>query len=358
LTQKHFLALDGLRGVAAVAIVMYHRRWWLTELPLDHAYLAVDFFFLLSGFVIAHAYEGQLASSMSFAEFVRIRLIRLGPMLIFGGLIGGAFVLAKAAVQGLPIDSAAVIAMVDTLFALPTPFPTWMDPGSPFPINAPTWSLFFEIASNLAFALLAPLLRTRVLVAVVVVSFAWLVAVVLSTSTVAFLGFTYPTFLGGVPRTVFSFFAGVLVYRLHLAGRLPLRGAGLAVLALALLATFTPPAALPLNAAYELLCIAVVFPALVAAGAYSTLSARSERFAKLSGAISYPAYITHYPLLFWLNPVARLVAGLPLLLAVTTLVVGFSYAALKLVDEPMRRWLTVRFAGIRQPPRSQASINP
>ena len=89
--KRHFEVLDGLRGTAAFAVVLFHIFEWLfpryADNPLRHAYLAVDFFFMLSGFVIGYAYDDRWPK-MKIGEFLRTRLIRLHPLVLLGVAIG------------------------------------------------------------------------------------------------------------------------------------------------------------------------------------------------------------------------------------------------------------------------------
>src|ERR1700761_6004380 len=77
-------ALDGLRGVAAIAVMLHHFRPLTAPWLFAHGYLAVDLFFLLSGFVIAHAYDARFRKGLGVPAFLVIRLIRLWPMIAFG----------------------------------------------------------------------------------------------------------------------------------------------------------------------------------------------------------------------------------------------------------------------------------
>src|SRR3546814_17181341 len=92
-TKQHFEILDGLRGIAALAIVIFHFMEWIyadfSENFIAHGFLAVDFFFCLSGFVIGYAYDNRM-EKMGILEFFKRRLIRLHPLVIFGAEIGRA----------------------------------------------------------------------------------------------------------------------------------------------------------------------------------------------------------------------------------------------------------------------------
>jgi len=143
--KSHFLTLDGLRGVAALAVLLFHRRWYVPGGHFfDHAYLAVDYTFGLSGFVIAHVYEQRLRhGSNSLLDFVFIRAIRLYPLLLLSGAFGGMvwIILGRH-------EPAIFFATFCAMLGLPTPFPIIIGEGasadSPFPINSPTWSLFLR----------------------------------------------------------------------------------------------------------------------------------------------------------------------------------------------------------------------
>lgn len=348
--KKHFLALDAMRGIAALAVVFYHRRWWADGgLPLEHGHLAVEFFFILSGFVLAHAYEKRLATDLSFARFAQARLIRLGPMLLIGGIVGGAFILIKAALGRHAMDMATIVGLVTTLLALPTPFPMALLPDCPFPINPPTWSLFFEILVNLLFGVLAPTLRTRPLMLLIAASFTLEVAGAISSGTLHHMGNTYDQFWGGVPRTAFPFFFGVLLYRWHLQGLLPRFNVSWLALGAVLVATLMPSMSMRGNVAYELACVSVVYPAIIVLGLSSEPAPGwSRKLAHWSGVISYPAYILHYPLFYWLDPVGRKWPSAMTLTVVVAIITAISYIALRYVDEPIRRWATAKLKARNQ----------
>src|ERR1700744_3037299 len=90
-TKQHFEILDGLRGVAALAVVTFHFMEWVyfdySKNFIGHGFLAVDFFFCLSGFVIGYAYDDRIGK-MGILEFFKSRLIRLHPLVIIGSVIG------------------------------------------------------------------------------------------------------------------------------------------------------------------------------------------------------------------------------------------------------------------------------
>lgn len=341
--KQHFLALDGLRGVAALTVMIMHRgRWFYAPGGfLGHAYLAVDFFFLLSGFVVAFAYEDRLRSGMTFSKFTRLRLIRLYPLIALGMLIGGLWAMAqwRFDLPGSRATGDLWQALGRHLLLIPT---LAKNPAGIFPLNGPAWSLFFEIAINLVYAVALRWLRLRWVIVIVVLSALALGAYALTGDVD--VGPTPRTFWGGFPRTAFGFFGGVLLYRLMRMKKLPTFGAPVWGLALVLLVVFTTPRFAPAaNAVFDLACLFVVFPVILSLGANAGAS-RWDAASRVSGALSYPVYVLHYPLYMVIGGLL-IMAGSPLSAPLQGLFAGavvltVSWAALKLYDEPLRHRLS------------------
>ena len=104
-TKQHYELLDGLRGVAALLVVCYHifegyafAGGTMIE-SINHGYLAVDFFFMLSGFVIAYAYDERWNRTLTLKSFFKRRLIRLHPMVVMGAVLGFITYLIQGSVQ-------------------------------------------------------------------------------------------------------------------------------------------------------------------------------------------------------------------------------------------------------------------
>ena len=218
MAEKHkFVMLDGLRGVAAIAVVLFHRRWWFAEDGdfLQHAPLAVDFFFLLSGFVIAYAYEAKLNAGMSFRRFLVKRLIRLYPLIVVGAFLGGAFILLKEIRTEGRISDALEITIFG-MAAIPMPLPNSIA-SQPFFADQPLWSIFFEILVNMGLAAFLYRSKTPVLKFIVVVNFCVYLIAVAIKGDVGLIGNQYGPYglmlLAGLPRTMCSFFLGVLIFR-------------------------------------------------------------------------------------------------------------------------------------------------
>lgn len=343
-SRQHFVALDGLRGLAALAVVIYHRRWFFDGPVIDHAFLAVDFFFILSGFVIAFAYDQRLrGAAMSFPQFLRVRVIRLWPLIVIGALLGCWAAVAHALGEHWMGGVAkALIALPLAILLLPAP-PILA--SAPFAINQPSWSLLYEVIANLFYAALAPRLTNRLLAIMVVVSGVLLAAIVMLTRVN--LGFSWPwwALVLALPRVMFPFLFGILLHRWHAAGRLPRIGLPVWMLALVLLAVLMVPS-LPRqwNLLFQLTAVFVIFPLIVVSGSQREPTGVWVPMAKFSAELSYPVYILHAPMLALMEPyVAQLPVGKSLQLAImVAVIVPVAFLTGRHVDLPLRRLLQDR----------------
>ena len=370
-TKPHFELLDGLRGVAAILVLFYHifEGFSFAELTngagdgvirtLNHGHIAVDFFFILSGFVISYAYDDRW-NSMNTRQFFKRRLIRLHPMLIMGAIIG---TIAFAVVgferwDGTTAPTGWVMtALLLTMFMIPAvpgvPYEVRGN-GEMFPLNGPGWSLFFEYIGNILYALFIRRLST-VMLALLTLTLgavhAWFFIWNISGYDMIGVGWTIDevNFWGGLVRMLFPFTIGMLLARTFKPRKI--KGA-FYICSIALIVMFAVPyiastGDISLNSLYEFICIAAVFPLLVWIGACGDNGkGYTSRINRLLGDISYPLYIVHYPIMYifyaWLIekqyytlqdcwPMAALVVVSSILLA---------YLCLKLYDEPVRRWLS------------------
>jgi peptidoglycan/LPS O-acetylase OafA/YrhL len=350
--KDHFIALDGLRGVAALVVLVMHRgRWWYPPGGfLGHGYLAVDFFFLLSGFVIAFAYDQRMASGLSVVRFMALRLIRLYPLILAGLLLGAlwpAIQLARGA-HAAPEPAEFAANFVRGLVLIPDH--TAAGPGdSIFPLNGPTWSLFFELVANLTYALIGRRLTVKVLAVIVAGSGA--VMIYLAFHGGVDVGGLPRNVLGGLPRTALGFFGGALLYRVVVAAevrgwRAPALPAPFVTTAILLVALLATPGRLSWNPWFCLFTLMIAFPALVTlAAAPGIARGHGAKFCKLAGDLSYPVYVLHYPLYVLIGGLGLQMAKVPLVtpwigLASAVFIVACAYAVLKLYDEPLRRRLT------------------
>ena len=369
-SKPHYEILDGLRGVAALLVVFYHIFEGLSFAAggtvittINHGYLAVDFFFILSGFVIGYAYDDRWGRSLTLGNFFKRRLIRLHPMIVMGAVLGVVFYVLQGSVMwdGTRVATSMVmLALLCALFFIPAAPGSCYDirgNAEMFPLNGPSWSLFFEYIGNLLYALFIHRLGNKALAALVVLTgagLAWFMLFDVVGYGMIGVGWTLDglNFFGGLLRMLFPFSLGMLLARKFQP--IKVRGA-FWICSAVLLVLFCVPyiegqPVVSLNGLYESVCIFLIFPALVWLGASGkTTDRRSTQICKFSGDISFPLYAVHYPVMYlfysWLIENKYYTFGeiWPMALVVYVGSVLLAYAALKLYDEPVRKWLTKRF---------------
>lgn len=340
--KRTYLTLDGLRGVAALGVVSLHLAFLLGRVRLPSAYLAVDLFFVMSGFVLAHSYDDRLGANLSTASFMRKRLVRLYPLYLLSVLIVALGILFTLA-MGDPTEwtwRAIAISIGTSLAFLPTP------PGlvghNLYPLNFPAWSLFLELLVNLLYALVRPWLGGRTLLVTLLVSGILLLGTIMLAGS-ANLGPDWASLALSPPRVIFSFFLGIGIYRAERAERLPkVRMPAWATLLLLLL-IITVPVPPQLRIFYDSLAIFAVLPLLVVAGVQNQ-PARLRHAYTFLGLTSFPVYILHVPLMKYMEAVILRLLGSSLqdyipiagfgLLAVS---LPISWIAARYVDLPARR---------------------
>lgn len=360
--KNHYVILDGLRGVASLMVVVFHLfEAYSGGSPhkqiINHGYLAVDFFFLLSGFVIAYAYDDRWAG-MGQWDFYKRRLVRLQPMIVMGGLIGAALIGFQHFSIFPKLEAATVwqivgLMLLGFLMIPVTPSADIRGWSEIYPLNGPAWSLFYEYLANILYAVGVRKLSNRWLGVIVALSALALVHLLVFGPRGDVIGGWALDANGvriGLTRVLFPFFAGVLLMRLGKRIRVP-NAFGLCSLLLIValaLPRFGGTERLWVNGLYEALCIIVLFPLIVAIGAgEKSVDGVSVRTARFFGDLSYPLYITHYPLIYiytgWVVdkkvPAAQ---GALVGAGVFVAAVAIAYACLKLYDEPARRWLAGR----------------
>lgn len=336
-----FGLLDALRGVAALIVLAYHLVQQHSLSALPHAGLAVDFFYTLSGFVIAFAYDAQVRDGrLSRAGFARARARRLYPLLALGTVMGFGVFLGAVFLRHSVSLRDALLALGFALALLPCPlFPQW---PTAFPLNMAAWSLAFEAYVNLAYALVARFLSQRVLLGVVGLGAVLVVADIAHFGRLMG-GTDKADFAFGAARVVYPFFAGILIFRWRRSPtrRHPLRALLLcAALAAALL--IAPERAIGLDPAlYDGALALLGFPLLVWLAAAVPIDGRMARAAHWLGLLSYPIYILQGPVLRLGVELARR-APLPapiLALAQAMAVIAVAWAATRWFDAPVQAWL-------------------
>ena len=369
-TKPHYELLDGLRGVAALLVVFYHIFEGLSFAAggtlittINHGYLAVDFFFILSGFVIGYAYDDRWKRNMTLGNFFTRRLIRLHPMIIMGTIIGAITFCIQGSVQwdGSHVATSAVmLALLAAMFFIPAYPGAGYDVrgnGEMFSLNGSSWSLFFEYIGNILYALFIHRLSNRglaILVALSGIGLAWFALFDIVGYGMLGVGWTLDgaNFWGGMLRMLFPFSLGMLLSR-HFR---PIKTRGAFwICSAVLLILFCVPyiegkSPVCLNGVYELICIALVFPALVwIAASGKTTDKQSTRICRFLGDISFPLYAIHYPLMYlfyaWLikNKLYTFTECWQMAALVYTGSILLAYLCLKCYDEPVRKWLSRKF---------------
>lgn len=360
-TKPHYNILDGLRGVAALTVVCYHLFEAFATSHIDqrinHGYLAVDFFFLLSGFVMGYAYDDRW-NTMSVKDFIRRRLIRLHPMVVMGALIGAAmFYTQGCSVWDVTKISVGMLLLSTLLNALMIPATTGFEirgVGEMYPLNGPSWSLMFEYIGNLLYALFIRRFSTRLLTVLVVLAGCGLTAFSVwgpLGDIGAGFAMTGADMTGGSLRLLFSFSAGLLLSRVFKPVKV--RGAfwigAVAIVTVAAIPRIGGSEHLWMNGVYDAFCAVVLFPLLVYVGASGRTTDRiTTRICKFLGDISYPLYMVHYPFIYlyyaWVkNENLTFGESFPGAAALVVVSVALAWLCLKFYDEPVRKWLTKRF---------------
>lgn len=370
-TKPHYELLDGLRGVAALLVVFYHifegfsfAGGGTLITVINHGYLAVDFFFILSGFVIGYAYDDRWKKNMTLKGFFKRRLIRLHPMIIMGAIIGciAFFVQGGVKWDGTHVATSAVmLALLLAMCFIPAYPGAGYDVrgnGEMFSLNGPSWSLFFEYIGNILYALFIHRLSNKALTVLVILlglGLSWFALFDVVGYGMIGVGWTLDglNFWGGMLRMLFPFTLGMLISRNFRPFKI--RGA-FWICSIILLGLFCVPyiegksPVVCLNGVFEMICIAVVFPLLVCMGASGkTTDKQSTTICKFLGDISYPLYAIHYPIMYvfysWLieKQLYSLEDTWPVAAVVYFGSIALAYLCLKLYDEPVRRWLGNKF---------------
>jgi peptidoglycan/LPS O-acetylase OafA/YrhL len=346
--KNYYSTLDGLRGIAAIAVVVLHYTDVLYSYdglrnPFTHAYLAVDFFFCLSGFVIGNAYDGRI-KKIGVGRFLLNRLIRLHPLVVIGSVIGFIVYTTDPFLDD-PLAAGwklIITALLMTLFMIPAPFLPYKK-NLLFPYNTPTWSLIFEYIINVVYAFVLCRISRKWLVVIGLLSATFLIYVVGDSGWYAG-GWSTKTYSHGLARVGFSFVAGLLIYRYQIIWR---HRYGFLLPCLLLIAVFISPH-FRNDWGFELFLAMLILPAILSIGAGTSIKGAIEKFCNFIGRLSYPLYMTHVSTVFLLEhyyaKIKTVDGVVPLYLFFVTVALImfnllFAFGILKWVDEPVRKWL-------------------
>ena len=342
--KRRYITLDAMRGVAALFVAALHfSEIYRPGAPLPQfSHLAVDIFFLLSGFVLSLSYGEKLARGMTPREFLIRRLVRLFPLYLLGTVLSLVVASWEFSQGQLGSATPGTMAASATAAVLMLPSPTYHYSLFLFPFMVPAWSLFFELyVANLAFAVFARA-GNDTIIAIIMLSLILLLASYALHHGSLDMGAQWHTVPGGVPRTLFSFFLGVLLQRRHRARPPRLRiPSWMMIAALAMLLAVPFPGAMA--KIHELACVLFLFPALIFWGAEARESHKG--LGATLGDTSYALYVIHYPLvvlaghaLAQTDTRTAVLLELPFLAIVAAMAYGLHH----FFDEPVRAWLSRR----------------
>lgn len=362
--KPHYPILDGLRGVAAIIVVTFHLTEPLgtghLDILVNHGYLAVDFFFLLSGFVIGYAYDDRW-HKMTVGTFFKRRFERLQPMVVLGmtlGAIGFYFTDSTLwpLIHTVPLWKMLLVMMIGYTI-LPVPLSLdirgWEEMH---PLDSVGWSLFFEYIANILYAIgIRRFSKTALGILVLIAAIALAHLAITSPAGDVSGGWTLNAeqVRVGITRTIYPFFAGLLLSRV--AKPTCIKNAFLWCSLLVAVTLYMPRIGgaehVWMNGIYESIVIIVIFPLIVYLGASGLIQSQSEmKICRFLGDISYPLYLVHYPLVYfyvaWISnhKGVTIVQAWPYALLILTGSILLAYAALKWYDRPVRKWLRHKLA--------------
>jgi peptidoglycan/LPS O-acetylase OafA/YrhL len=316
-----------------IAVPDYHQSF------IAHAHLAVDFFFCLSGFVIAYAYDHKL-KELGLSLFLKLRLIRLHPLVIIGSIIG-LLVFVCDPFSNLYRAYADRTPLMFITSCLMIPYPLVHERYfNLFHLNPPAWSLFWEYIANLVYALVLVRLRHKAMWGLLVIA---AVAICYESFHAGYLGVGWggDNITGGGIRVAYSFLAGILVYR---SSWIIKSRFGFLSIAILLVAAFLIPFSEKTNAVVDILIVLFYFPFLIALGAGAQLKNRYSKICNWSGEISYPLYMIHYPFIWlFMSYVERIKPNMQQMSTIIVFgVIGLvilAYGVMVFMDIPIRSYL-------------------
>ena len=390
-SKPRYEILDGLRGVAALMVLFFH--CFETYVPVigtqvvNHGFLGVDFFFVLSGFVIGYAYDDRWDKMTTWGFFKR-RIVRLHPMLVAGTVIGASlfFLGASEGLNNIADCKGWMFALCFVMGILMIPCGPGLDIrgfSETYTFTGPAWTLMYEYIGNILYALFLRKLPTFVLAVLCAASAFFILDLTLGLQVITFpaseivlpdgstassLGPHYNVVGGwsltpdhvyiGFARLLYPFLCGLVISRILRSRITPANPSGSPLHAkggfwwcsLILAVIFCIPQVggkpgLP-DGIFQAFSILVVFPIVVLLGAGSVTESRAgTRICKFLGNLSYPLYITHYPLMYlqmaWVNdhPGAPVWMNIMLNVGIVILAIFIAWACFKIYDEPLREWL-------------------
>ena len=291
--------LDGLRGIAAFMIVFYHLDIvYGMGGPFQRAYLFVDLFFLLSGFVLAVSTEKKLLSGIGALEFTWARFRRLWPLVAVGAGV--------AVVRAFTIGMADPLTLLWWLALDLVMLPSLAGVGPFYRYNGPQWTLFYELLANFLHGAVLKRVATGLMLVLALIMGAWLIYTVRihGSDTMGVNAPTWATWWNALPRVFFAYILGVWIGRKYRDG---FRTPGLPwwlALALPVLGIAAVPY-LPLGkVAGDLAFVMLFLPLMMWVVAMSQPPAALKAPFEWLGNYSLPLYCVHLTVLVWTKELA------------------------------------------------------
>ena len=372
-SKPRFEVLDGLRGIAAIIVVSFHIFEIYSKGPdkqiVNHGYLAVDFFYLLSGFVIGYAYDDRW-DKMTYLDFYKRRLIRLHPMILAGTFFGVCYYFLSETYFFPNIENVNpykfLLAVLFSLLNIPTPpcidIRGFHESNS---LNGAAWTLHYEYLINIIYSLIIRRLHTYIIAIITFISGFLTLTITLNFDIFGMLinrderkytviggweitsGEVYIAFV----RLFYPFFCGYLISRLKTTIKIPFSFIGCSIiLSIVLCLPRVGGKNWVMNGLYETVVIILIFPLIVMIGAGDIENNDVIlKICKFLGEFSYPLYITHNPVIYcnyaWTYHHQNDPNFNRISVSIGLVIIVFfnTYAAIKLYDEPVRKYLTNKY---------------
>lgn len=374
-SKQRYEILDGLRGVAALMVIIFHFfELYSFENPykqiINHGYLAVDFFYVLSGFVLGYAYDDRW-DKMSYWDFYKRRLIRLHPMVIAGTLIGMCYFFLSECIFCPNIESVNplyfFLTIIMSLFMIPCPAQMdirgWGETNS---FNGPNWTLTYEYIVNILYSLIFRRLHTIIIGILTLASALLLINLTCNfdifnvmkeretkkNTVIGGWSLTSCELCIGFTRLFYPYFAGYLIYRLKLKVRIPYSFIFCSIILIIFLSMpRVGGEAHPIfNGIYESVVIILIFPLVIIVGAGdATKNEIITKICKFIGELSYPIYISHYPIIYlnsaWTSFHMKDSLFNKIMVSIGSffIMVFNAYSLIELYDKPVRKWLANKY---------------
>lgn len=340
--NHQFVYLDGLRGVAAIAVAAHHGKEFFGA-PIHSGYLSVDFFFVLSGFVLSYAYKKALENGLSVIEFIKARIIRLYPLYALSSFIGFLYCIFLSDYAWINLLITSVLGII----VVPTPNIFGVLNKYPFPLDHPAWSLFFEFIASAGFAIYIVSYHAKNLYKVIAVF------VIIFVSSVAYygsadFGWWFRSLPFGLARVALSFLVGMAIYLLFERTKYNNRMQSQLIPAVLLCAFLSVDVGEYHRIIYDSVVVVIAFPILIYFSAFVNPGIYSREFYRVLGDISYPLYVLHVPTYLWaawaIPKFGWDTRDISSAMLVGSALLTLSYITAIWFDLPVRSWLKRRFS--------------